>query len=108
MPIAGVYIAKSAIILGVFCVSIAAAKPSQGWMMNSAWSANDAFSAENLALSSVPRVAITAMRLVWLSWTAGFRAGSTPTSGKLGYSARSSLTAAAVAVLQATTKAFTL
>ena len=42
----------------------------------------------NLALASVPRVAMTPMCPVWLSRVAGLSAGSTPTMDKPGYSAR--------------------
>ena len=69
--------------------------------------ARAASSAWNRALVKVLRVAITPMRPVLLSATAGFTAGSTPMIGRLGYSVRSQSMAAAVAVLQVTTSAMT-
>ena len=55
--------------------------------------------------ASVLRVAITPTAPVRVRAAAGFSAGSTPTSGMAGQASRSAPMAAAVAVLQATTRA---
>ena len=85
--------------------SIAFTSPSQGTARTSADPAKESRSAAYLALASVPRVAITEMWPVRLVATAGLSAGSRPTMGSAGCSARSRWIAAVVAVLQATTSA---
>jgi len=85
--------------------SIAATSPSQGTeRMRSGWT-KVWRSAAYLALASVPRVASTETWPVALPATAGLIAGSRPTIGSSGFSARSTWIAAVVAVLQATTSA---
>ncbi|MNS93185.1 hypothetical protein D3C72_1273430 [compost metagenome] len=80
-------------------------RPSQGTGRTVAEPPKDSRKAAYRALASVPRVASTAMWPVRLVATAGLSAGSRPTMGSAGNSARSTWIAAVVAVLQATTSA---
>ncbi|MNT78019.1 hypothetical protein D3C72_2172120 [compost metagenome] len=86
---------------------MARARPAQACTTNCVCAEWAACSAAKRWLLTVPCVAITPTLWVLLCRAAGLSAGSTPMMGRPGLPSRRLSMAAAVAVLQAMTKAFT-
>jgi hypothetical protein len=85
--------------------SMRSTRPGQGWFTSVSPAAKRSTASMNMRPASVPGVAITPTTRDRVCSAAGFTAGSMPTKGTSGCCARRSFSAAAEAVLHATTTA---